>query len=137
MPNANYSSINWGSLDLGGNQKTPMQFGGDLQETDFGWGSSDSNMFSREGAFGESGWAMPAIQGVGAAMNAGLGIANYRLARKQLRTNKSQFNDNFNNQVRLLERDLRDRHRSRVDRGRDTGYASADDYVKSTGLKQR
>lgn len=88
--------------------------------------------WSREGAFGESGWAMPAIQGIGAAANIGLGIMNYREAKKTRQEQSRQFNKNFDMQSNVLEGRIRDRYEARQRMGGSSNYGSADEAVKAT-----
>lgn len=93
--------------------------------------TTSANAWSREGAFGESGWAMPAIQGIGAAANIGLGIMNYREAKKTRQEQSRQFNKNFEMQSNVLEARIRDRYNARQRMGGSSNYKTADEAVSA------
>jgi len=60
------------------------------------------------------GWGMPALQGLSSLGNMYLGMKNYGLAKDQLRTQKDQFNMNYNNQRQLLNTQMEDKARARA-----------------------
>lgn len=60
------------------------------------------------------GWAMPTLQGLSSLGNLYLGMKNYGLAKDQLRTQKDQFNMNYNNQRQLLNTQMEDMARARA-----------------------
>ena len=88
-----------------------------------------TSLFTRESMFGESGWAMPALQGIGGAGMLGLGILDYREAKKTRKEQTRQFNKNFEMQSNVLEARIRDQYDSRHRMGGSNTYNSADDAV--------
>ncbi len=60
------------------------------------------------------GWGMPALQGISSLGNLYLGMKNYGLAKDQLRTQREQFNMNYNNQKQLLNTQMEDKARARA-----------------------
>lgn len=88
-----------------------------------------SDLFNREKMFGESGWAMPALKGVGGAAMLGLGILDYREAKKTRKEQTRQFNKNFEMQSNVLEARIRDRYDARHRMGGSNTYNSADEAV--------
>lgn len=93
--------------------------------------STRTKLFTREAMFGESGWAMPALKGVGGAAMLGLGILDYREAKKTRKEQTRQFNKNFEMQSNVLEARIRDRYDARHRMGGSNTYNSADDAVKA------
>lgn len=93
--------------------------------------ATGTGLFTRESMFGESGWAMPALQGIGGAGMLGLGILDYREAKKSRKEQTRQFNKNFEMQSNVLEARIRDQYDSRHRMGGSNTYNSADDAVKA------
>ena len=91
--------------------------------------STQTKLFTREAMFGESGWAMPALQGIGGAGMLGLGILDYREAKKTRKEQTRQFNKNFEMQSNVLEARIRDRYDARHRMGGSNTYNSADEAV--------
>lgn len=90
---------------------------------------SRTSLLDREKMFGESGWAMPALKGVGGAAMLGLGILDYREAKKTRKEQTRQFNKNFEMQSNVLEARIRDRYDARHRMGGSNTYNSADEAV--------
>lgn len=91
--------------------------------------ATGTSLFTREAMFGESGWAMPALQGIGGAGMLGLGILDYREAKKTRKEQTRQFNKNFEMQSNVLEARIRDRYDARHRMGGSNTYNSADEAV--------
>lgn len=101
--------------------------GGDKTKGGSGWG------FNMGNAFGDQGWALPAIQGIGVGVGAWGAIQGHKLAKRQLGEQKRQFNMNIHNQRATMEAQMRIRHDARVRAGLSEG--SADEYIDSVGLR--
>lgn len=86
-----------------------------------------------DSAFGDQGWALPAIQGIGVGVGAWGAIQGHKLAKRQLSEQKRQFNMNIHNQRATMESQMRLRHDARVRAGLSEG--SADDYIDSVDLR--
>lgn len=79
------------------------------------------------------GWGMPALQGLSSLGNLYLGMKNYGLAKDQLRTQKDQFNMNYNNQRQLLNTQMEDRQRTEA--GGSSKAESVDSYMARNRIK--
>lgn len=83
----------------------------------FGKGAASSFMPKinpETGKMETMGWGMPALQGISSLGNLYLGMKNYGLAKDQLRTQREQFNMNYNNQRQLLNTQMEDKARARA-----------------------
>lgn len=79
------------------------------------------------------GWGMPALQGLSSLGNLYLGMKNYGLAKDQLRTQKEQFNMNYNNQKQLLNTQMEDRQRTEA--GGSSKAESVESYMARNRIK--
>lgn len=79
------------------------------------------------------GWGMPALQGLSSLGNLYLGMKNYGLAKDQLRTQKEQFNMNYNNQRQLLNTQMEDR--ARTEAGGSSKAESVESYMARNRIK--
>lgn len=79
------------------------------------------------------GWGMPALQGLSSLGNLYLGMKNYGLAKDQLRTQKEQFNMNYNNQKQLLNTQMEDR--ARTEAGGSSKAESPESYMARNRIK--
>lgn len=84
-----------------------------------------SGMVGTKDAPGWGGMALGAAQGLG---NAFMGMKQYGLAKKTLKENKRQFQENFNAQKKTTNASLEDRQRARV-AANSGGYESVGDYM--------
>lgn len=90
-----------------------------------GGGDWVSRMIGTPDAPGWGGLALGAAQGLG---NAFMGMKQYGLAKKTLKENKRQFQENFNAQKKTTNASLEDRQRARV-AANSGGYESVGDYM--------
>lgn len=79
------------------------------------------------------GWGMPALQGLSSLGNLYLGMKNYGLAKDQLRTQKNQFNMNYNNQRQLLNTQMEDIRRTEA--GGSSKAESVESYMARNRIK--
>lgn len=132
--NLNFDNWNFGSnstLPTGEGLRTELGIGPPKTWSNPNPKADPAGAWSREGAFGESGWAMPAIQGIGAAANIGLGFMNYREAKKTRQEQTRQFNKNFEMQSNVLAGRIKDRYYARQRMGGSSNYGSADEAVSA------
>lgn len=103
-----------------------------------GFGSKAANSFMPKinpetGKMNTLGWGMPALQGLSSLGNLYLGMKNYGLAKDQLRTQKDQFNMNYNNQKQLLNTQMEDRQRTEA--GGSSKAESVESYMARNRIK--
>lgn len=79
------------------------------------------------------GWGMPALQGLSSLGNLYLGMKNYGLAKDQLRTQKDQFNRNYENQKQLLNTRMEDIQRTEA--GGSSKAESVESYMARNRIK--
>lgn len=79
------------------------------------------------------GWGMPVLQGLSSLGNLYLGMKNYGLAKDQLRTQKDQFNRNYENQKQLLNTRMEDIQRTEA--GGSSKAESVESYMARNRIK--
>ena len=105
-----------------------------------GGGGGFGDMFSRESILGNSqtgtqGWGMPALQTFGGLASIYMGMKQYGLAKDSLKENKRQFNMNHKNQVSMVNNQLEDRQRARLNSNGGQGtYESVGTYMDKHGV---
>lgn len=103
-----------------------------------GWGGKAVNNFmpkinANTGKMESLGWGMPALQGLSSLGNLYLGMKNYGLAKDQLRTQKDQFNRNYENQKQLLNTRMEDIQRTEA--GGSSKAESVESYMARNRIK--
>ena len=73
------------------------------------WMSTATDKTNMWGDKENTGWFSPAVQGLGTAANAWLGMQQLDLAKQQLAFQKDAFAKNWSNQVQLTNQQLYDR----------------------------
>lgn len=120
------NAANWGSY--GGPESGFNRAGDPLS----GWGSK---------AMGQGiALGMGGLQAINGGMQAYLGMKNYGLAKETLASNKEQYWNNYTNQARLTNTQLRDRQNGRVAMAQSNNnpgaVQSTDEYMKENSVKE-
>lgn len=94
----------------------------------------DTGIFSRQGMFGQDGWAVPTLQAATAGVQLWQGMQQLDLAREQMAFQKEAFAKNWQNQVQLTNTRMRDRQNARVG-ANPFSYQSTDSYMNQNEVR--
>lgn len=126
-----FQSLNFQVL---GEEIQPMFSAADTQVLNNAIPPMDTGIFSRQGMFGQGGWAAPTLQAATAGVQLWQGMQQLDLAREQMAFQKEAFAKNWQNQVQLTNTRMRDRQNARVG-ANPFSYQSTDSYMNQNEVR--